>query len=239
MVKFVDSIQYHVWSDALHARELARQTENKWDRGAYVRWAIQTAWTAFENVCMDALETSTLGMRFRDNFDEAVKAKGLSPVVWGGGIWQKILGVYSTRKKFVHVVPSISQDCLMTPIEEADTAIEVLRDGIRAVCDLTSLAHPPWAADDSDVGWRGTQLGFGVSVHGYVVRAGTPENDPNAVRITFVHRGQEHLSEIAPPGTPHGALLDRLSSVLSVPAESVKAYRGHELLEERPLNLRR
>ncbi len=33
MIKVIDSIQYHVWSDALHARELARQTNSPWDRG--------------------------------------------------------------------------------------------------------------------------------------------------------------------------------------------------------------
>ena len=94
MGKVIDSIQYHVWSDALHARELARQTENPWDRGAYVRWAIQTAWTAFENVCMDTLGARNLGMRFKEHFkehfNEAVLAKGLAPVEWRKGIWQRL-----------------------------------------------------------------------------------------------------------------------------------------------------
>lgn len=73
MIKVSDSIQYHVWSDALHASELARQTENEWDRGAYVRWTIQTAWSAFENVCTDTLQASGLGMRFKERFDEVVE----------------------------------------------------------------------------------------------------------------------------------------------------------------------
>jgi len=47
-----------------------------------VRWAIQTAWTAFENVCMDALATTNLGMRFKENFDSAVSAQGLPAVDW-------------------------------------------------------------------------------------------------------------------------------------------------------------
>jgi hypothetical protein len=138
MVKVVDSIQYHVWSDALHARQLARETKSPWDRGAYVRWAIQTAWSAFENVCVDTLEAENLGMRFREHFDKVLEVKGLSPVDWGQGIWQQVLQVYRVRKEFVHVVPSISHARLMTPLEDAERAISVLRDGIRAVSDLVA-----------------------------------------------------------------------------------------------------
>ena len=238
MGKVIDSIQYHVWSDALHARALARQTENPWDRGAYVRWAIQTAWTAFENVCMDTLGARNLGMRFKEHFNEAVLAKGLAPVEWGKGIWQRLLGVYAVRKEFVHVIPSISHARLLTPVQEADTTIEVLRDGIKAVCDLTGDPHPPWVADDSDQGWHGSQTGFGATAYGCVLRGGVSEDDPSAVRITFDHGGQEHVSEIAPPGTPHGPLLDKLILGLNVPVAIVRAYRGNELLEERHPNIR-
>jgi hypothetical protein len=76
MIKLIDSTQYHVWSDPLHARELARQTKNDWDRGAYVRWTIQTAWSAFENFCTEALGASGLGIRFKERFDQALAAKG-------------------------------------------------------------------------------------------------------------------------------------------------------------------
>jgi hypothetical protein len=242
MVKVIDSIQYHVWSDALHARELAKSTESPWDRGAYVRWAIQTAWTAFENVCMDALETSNLGMRFKENFDKAAAEKGLAPVDWGQGIWQRVMAVYSVRKEFVHVVPSISHQRLLTPLEEAERAIRILRDGVRAVSDLVGQPHPPWSLDDEDRGWQWAPGGVGVTVGGtadaYVVRAGAREDDPEAVRITYALRGHEHLNEIAPPGTPHGPLLDRLAGALNIPVDAIRAYRGTELLEERPMNMR-
>jgi hypothetical protein len=120
MIKTIDSIQYHVWSDALHARELARQTQSEWDRGAYVRWAIQTAWSAFENVCADALEISGLGMRFKEEFNKGIAKKGLEPVHWGQGIWNEVLQVYKKRKDFVHVVPSISHKKLLASVDEAD-----------------------------------------------------------------------------------------------------------------------
>ena len=240
MIKVIDSIQYHIWSDALHAREMARQTESPWDRGAYVRWAIQTSWTAFENVCTDALEAKRLGMRFREHFDEAVANKGLPPVNWGEGIWQKILQVYGVRKEIVHVVPSISKEKLMTPLSQADLAISVLRDGIRAVSDLVGLPHPSWAADDANPGWQGLRVGASASifVEDCLVRAGAREDDPECIRITYILRGQEHLNEIAPPGTPPGPLLDKLIGSLNIPVEAVRAYRGNDLLEERKTNMR-
>lgn len=238
MLKVIDSIQYHVWSDALHARQLARQTESPWDRGAYVRWAIQTAWSAFENVCADALEAKGLGMRFRERFDEAVATKGLPPVDWSKGIWQQVLQVYGVRKEFVHVVPAISHAKLMTPLQEAEQALAVLRDAIRAVSDLAGLTHPPWVCDDDDRGWQGARGGFGGTAEAYMIRAGLREDDPANVRITYVLRGQEHLSEIAHPGTAHGPLLDRLLGSLNVPVEAVRAYRGSDLLEERKTSMR-
>lgn len=67
----------------------------------------------------------------------------------------------------------------------------------------------------------------------HVVRTGVRVNDPQNVRITYVLRGDEHLSEIALPGTPHGPLLDQLLGSLNVTVEAVRAYCGSTLLEER------
>lgn len=236
MIKVIDSIQYHVWSDALHARELARQTSSDFDRGAYVRWCIQTAWTAFENICTDALSAQGLGMRFKERFDEALDSAGIAKVNWGGGIWQKLLEVYSVRKEFTHVVPSISQTRLLTPLAEAEKAIAVLRDGIKAVADLVGHPHPVWVSDDGDPGWRGGRKGSGA--HALVVNAGVSEDDPDAVRIAYVLGGKEYVTEIAPPGTPHSPILDRLLQSFNIPVELVRAYRGATLLEERPTRMR-
>ena len=139
MIKTIDSIQYHVWSDALHARELARHTESEWDRGAYVRWAIQTAWSAFVNVCTDSLQATGLGMRFKERFNEAIAAKSLPAVDWSHGIWQQVLQVYGIRKSFVHVVPSVSHQTLLSSVAEAEHAIAVLRDAMKAFLGLAGL----------------------------------------------------------------------------------------------------
>lgn len=237
MIKTIDSIQYHVWSDALHARQLAKQTESKWDRGAYVRWTIQTAWSAFENVCIEALETTGLGMRFKDRFDQAVAAKQLTPVDWGQGIWQQALLVYDDRKKFAHVVPSISHEQLLSPIDAADNAIRVLRDAIKAVLVLAGHPCPAWVNDDDDLGWNGPS-GPKSSAHAIVVHAGVSEDDEQAIRIAYFMQGVEHICEIAPPGTDIVPLLDRLIRNVTVPICAVRAYKGKEILEHRDLNFR-
>jgi hypothetical protein len=176
-------------------------------------------------------------MRFRERFDEALAARGLPPVHWGQGIWQQVLQVYGVRVQFVHVVPGISQEKLLTPLKEAERAITVLRNGIKAVTDLVGLPHPPWVNDDADPGWRG-RGGTSVSADEYIIHAGAREDDPKSIRVTYILGGQEHLSEICPPGTPPGRLLDRLLSALNIPVDAVRVYRGSDLLEERPTKMR-
>lgn len=80
-------------------------------------------------------------------------------------------------------------------------------------------------------------MGFGTA-QCCVLRGGVSKDDPEAVRITFDHGGREHTSEIAPPGTPHGPLLDKLIRGLNVPVRAVRAFQGNELLEERHPNIR-
>ncbi len=70
------------------------------------------------------------------------------------------------------------------------------------------------------------------------IYAGVDEDDPNVIRITYLLRGAEHISEIAPPNTPHAPMLDRLVNSLNVPVDAVRAYRGSVLLGERTPNLR-
>lgn len=236
MIKIVDSIHYHLWSDALHGRELARQAKNDWDRGTYVRWTVQTAWTAFEAVCGDTLGVTGLGMRFRERFDEAIAKMGLPPVNWGQGVWQQVLAVYGVRKEFIHIAPTVSQARLMTPTAEAESAIAVLRNGIREVCNLVNVPHPPWVADDADPGF---DKGGGTGAHATLIQAGAKEGDPEVIRIAYVYRGKEHVCDVMPPGTDHRPVLDALIPRFNVPVSAVRAYRGNELLEERKLLARR
>ncbi len=126
----------------------------------------------------------------------------------------------------------------MTPLEEADRAVFVLREAIKAATDLVGLPHPLWVNDDSDRGWQGAGGGFKGTATATILRAGAREDDPKNVRITYVLQGQEHLTEIAPSGTPHAPLLDKLLGSLNIPVETVRAYCGSVLLEERKTKMR-
>ena len=83
--KILESSHYHLWTDALHARALAKQANNRWDRGTYVRWAVTTAWTVLEMSCEDALATGGIGRRFRENLDAACEANGIPPLEGAAG----------------------------------------------------------------------------------------------------------------------------------------------------------
>lgn len=101
-MKLIRDNHYHLWTDALHARELARQTNNKWDRGTYVRWAITTAWTVLEMACQDALDDKKISYSFRENIDKAITSKALPKLDWGKGIWQKVSAIQTLRINCVH-----------------------------------------------------------------------------------------------------------------------------------------
>lgn len=152
----VDTPNYHLWTDALHARQLARETQDEWDRGSYVRWTIQAAWTAFEATCEEILGSHGLGMRFREKFDEALESyrSGLA-VDWGTGLWQGVLEVYQLRKDYIH--PRVPQHRLFAPTSEADKTIATLRDAVKDLHTMLQEPHPRWIDDDSDRGWQGTR----------------------------------------------------------------------------------
>jgi hypothetical protein len=182
MIKLIESTHYHLWTDALHGRSLARQARNDWDRGTYVRWTVQSAWSAFEMVSGDVLAASGLGMRFKERFDEAIANKGITAVDWGKGLWQKVLHVYGDRKEFTHVQPTISQSKLLAPVEMADGAIRILRDAIKEVCRLAGVPGPIWVDDDSDRGWdKG-----GTFAHGTLIRAGADPDGPDTIKLAYV-----------------------------------------------------
>ena len=231
--KLVTSTHYHLWTDALHARALAAQARNTWDRGAYVRWAVNTAWTVFETACEDALCTTGLGNRFKEKLDQAISAASLRPLDWGMGLWQKVLKVYRLRKEYVHV--ALPQNRLFADIAEANDAISIMRDAIKAIYRHVGQTAPHWVDDDRDRGWDDAGGSFAVLT---IRRQNTDENHPEVVKIAHVYQGNEYVSEILPPGTdpePHIATLLRDTIV---PISAVRVYRGQTLVEDRPIPMR-
>lgn len=237
-IKLIDSTHCHLWSDALHARQLARTTGDEWDRGAYVRWALNTAWTAFENYASDVLDARGLGMRFKDVFSTALAEKAFPPVNWGEGIWQRVLALYDTRKQFTHVAADTDSEVLRPPTSVAEAAISTMREAVLALAAHAELAAPHWVEDDAGAPFSGT-AGMGIGVRGYLTLETADLNDPEHIRTTYVWNDEECVHEIMPRGTAWEPLLDRLEKALNVPATAIRAYRGPTLLVERQLKSRR
>lgn len=241
-IKLIDSVHFLLWTDAPHARQLARTTMDEWDRGFYVRSAVNTAWTVFENYAEEALGEAKLGHRFPERFNEALVRKGLQPAECGKGIWQRVGEVYRERIRFTHVKAVTPVADLRPSTSLADTAIATLREAIRGLAALTGATCPAWVEDDS-AGSFTARPGSHTVVHDYatatLTRAGADPNDPQTTRITFVWNGKEEVDEYDPPGTPWEPLLDSLEQRLNVPASVIRAYRGPEVLCERQLRARR
>jgi hypothetical protein len=229
----VTTTHYHLWTDALHARALATQARNTWDRGAYVRWAVNTAWTVFETVCEDALGATGLGNRFKEKLDEAISALSLPPLDWGKGLWQKVLNVYRLRKEYVHV--ALPQNRLFADVAEANDAISILREAVKAIYQHAGKTPPNWVDDDRDRGWDDGGGSFGVLT---IRRQNTDETHPDVVKIAHLYRGHEYVSEILPPGTDPEPYIASLLRNTTVPISAVRIYRGHTLVEDRPIPMR-
>jgi len=225
----VETPHYHIWTDALHGRHLARQTSNVWDRGTYVRWTISSAWTAFELACEDATGTTGLGRSFKKNLDDAVDSKGIEPLDWGQGVWQQVRQIHQLRKDYVH--PAIPQERLFARVEEAEKAISVLRSAIHDLCFRLGIPPPEWIDDDEN-----PVVPKGGLAH--LTVTGAPRDDPNTIRITYVFQGREHEYRLLPSGTDPSPLLDELIRKVLVPISAVRAYRGETLLKEIQVKMR-
>jgi len=229
--KSVETPHYHIWTDALHGRHLARQASNAWDRGTYVRWTISSAWTAFELACEDATSATGLGRRFKEKLDAAIRSKGIAPLDWGQGVWQQVRQIHQLRKDYVH--PAIPQERLFAQVGEADKAITVLRSAIRDLYARLGNPSPEWIEDDGN-----PTLPTGLHGHATLIRAGVQSDDPNTIRITYAFQGTEYNSDFLPPGTdPSPFMLDLIRKIL-VPISAVRAYRGETLLEEIRIKMR-
>jgi hypothetical protein len=226
----VESPHYHIWTDALHGRHLAREASNDWDRGTYVRWTISSAWTAFELACEDATGAQGLGYRFKDKLDGALSAKGIA-LNWGQGLWQQVLLIHRLRIDYVH--PGVPQDRLFAPVQEADKAISVLREAIRDLCSRVGTPVPEWIDDDDN-----PVAPKGGTAHATLIHAGVREDDPGTIRITYVYKGEEYESDLLPPGTDPSSLLHDLIRRILVPISAVRAYRRDTLIEEIPVRMR-
>jgi hypothetical protein len=151
-LKLITSAKYHLWNDALHARKLARETMDKWNKGTYVRWTVTTSCTVLEICCQEVLEEPKIGYHFKDDMNKAILNKGLISIDWGSGKWQKVIALREVRRKYIHV--NLPQNELWPDLEVADNAIEVVREAVIDIFQIANMATPKWIYDDNSEGWK-------------------------------------------------------------------------------------
>lgn len=231
--KIVENPHYHLWTDALHARSLAHQAHNKWDRGTYVRWAVTTAWTVLEIACQVALSEPNISYRFRENLDAVIEKQGFSKLDWGRGLWQQVAELQEKRKGYMHRF--ISQSNLFSQAIVADQAIDIACAAIKAIYQHVGSPPPPWIQDDADRGWdNGRRCGANLTL----THAGASEDDPKVIRICFIQDGIENVSEVLQSGTDYAPYVDDLIRRIQVPITSVRVYEGPTLIHERATRMR-
>jgi hypothetical protein len=233
--KLVETPHYHIWTDALHGRALAQQTANRWDRGTYVRWTVITAWTALEMACEDALAKQGIGHRFKENLDQALATAGLPPIDWGRGLWQRVEKIHRFRKACVHGYPTDQE--LFAEVALADDAITTLREAIYDIYSRTGKAAPAWGLDDHDRGWDGPAGDRDVA-HLTAARQGADERDPEVIRVAYVHKDREYVSDVLPAGSDPAPYVDHILATMLSPISAVRIYRGSTLVSERELPMR-
>jgi len=237
-MRSVDTPHYHVWTDALHARQLAREANDKWNRGTYVRWATLSACSALESACAAYLGRP-VGWNFKDDVNAACDALGVPRPDWGQGTWQRVLAVRVRRNGYVHL--AVPQQQLFSPVTEAEEAIDVMRAAVLDLAAKTGHAAPAWVLDDEDIGSAlGSRVVFRSMGYCTAVHAGAEDGTPDVIRLCYVHEGREHENErLAPdPDFDPEPALQALAKRVRVPVSAVRAYRGDELILEIALNMR-
>jgi hypothetical protein len=228
MTTLAESNHYHLWADALHARALAHETPNQWDRGTYVRFALMSAWATLEIACQDALEDDSIASSFKRNLNAAITRKHLPPLEWDKGVWQRVAAVQRQRKSSVQRCKAESS--LFPEASVADGAIKAVRDGINAIYAHAGKPAPYWAKDEFDQGWAGEAKAH-AQVQ-YSIPPGLDEHAPDTLRLTYLYKDAEHTWALLRPGDDYSAEVENLLATIDRPISAARVYRGSELVME-------
>ena len=228
MLKLIENNHYHIWTDALHARALSHETNNRWDRGTYVRWTVMTSWVALEIACQDALEDPNISYRFKDNLNKAIEKKSLSKLDWSKGIWQQVLTLQELRKNCVH---RFSQESDLFPDAKiADEVIITARKAIIEIYNHVGNNAPLWVNDNEDQGW--SVKGMTLFANAYSTPLGVDENAPDTIKITYIYKDKECIRDVLPANTDPNPYVKRLIESIGLPISGIKVYKGKEVIQE-------
>ncbi|MFZ5500971.1 MAG: hypothetical protein ACOY58_03550 [Candidatus Micrarchaeota archaeon] len=227
----LESKHYHLWSDVLHARELARTTKSEWDRGTYVRWAVVSAFTVLELSCADAFEVPKMGDDFKRGLDKLVKDAGLPGLDWGSGLWQDVLELRGKRRKWVHRIENETD--LFPDCSVADKAIEVVHEAVAKVYSMNKRPAPLWLSLEKDWGWGGRR-GPHIEFHPCVGNTEALE----AVVVGYVHKGIDRRHRALPAGSDPVPVIEDLIKTSPWPLSCVYVEIGGIRVLEIPLRFR-
>lgn len=224
----IDSTEYHLWTDVLHAKELSHQARNKWDRSSYVRWCIITGWTVLEMVFRQVLNNEKIGYSFKENVNQAVEDLGLPKINWGKGTWQKILHLRDVRKEYIHT--KLEKEKLFLDSSYADDYVNGIQEGIIAIYGHANKPIPKWVYYFEDRGW---DFGNGSMGHATLIRQGAQREDPQSIIVTYVYKGREFESDILPFDADYLKVVQGLADSIRIPITCIKVYqRGNVIYEE-------
>jgi len=234
MPTIVDSLQCHLWTDALHLRQLAREAKNQWDRGTYVRMCVTTSWTAIEVACQEALACPEIGHRFKKNLDKAIALALLPPIDWSKGIWQEVRALQELRKSYVHKFATLIN--LFPHASVAENAIKTARNAIETIFAHVGETPPSWTALDDAQGWQKSS-NFGTA-NLSALHANVKMDDPLAVRVFMVINGEEKLNEVLPSGSDPSQVINKLLQNVLVPISGIRVYENGELKQDLVVKMR-
>ncbi|WP_221568991.1 hypothetical protein [Alkalihalobacillus sp. TS-13] len=146
-IKLVTDPNYHLWCDTLHARELARTTNDNWAQGTYVRWTILSSWTVLEQCCKEALSCKRF-TNFQSGMNKALASNGLPPLTWKSGTWMRVKHLKRLRNYYTH--ENANQKELWPGITKAEEAIDIVREAVKDIYSITGKKYPQWIDDDTE-----------------------------------------------------------------------------------------
>jgi hypothetical protein len=224
--KLIESNHYHLWTDVLHARKLAHQASDRWNRGAYVRWTVIIAWTVLEMACQEALNNKAIAYRFKENLDAALSAQGVAPLDWGQGAWQQVTKLQKIRINYVHRFAN--EFDLFPDATVANDAVDIVRHAVKDIFSHVGKSAPLWIDDDTDQGWEST--GVKDICYTNVIRSGANAGDPDRIDVVYVHNGNEIPYETLASGANYKPVVDSLRQSSGVPTgvkiSMIRVYEG-------------
>ena len=71
-----------------------------------------------------------------------------------------------------------------------------------------------------------------------VIRKGADVNNPNSIKVAYVYKDREYVTEVLPPGSDPVPSVEDLIENIRIPISSIKVYQGNKLIYERSLPMR-